>query len=178
MHDGVGGQLVTVLNLLQEQSGEIFRRSAERVSRSLIDLHFVIDSLDPEQYELPTLLGTMRMRLADQIEAAGIQLEWAVTDLPEVSGMTPTRCLHIMRIVQEAITNAIKHSGSESLRVETGANEAEVFIDVIDRGQGIGDVEEAGHGLKNMRYRASQLDARLDVESSEKGTRVRLLIPL
>ncbi len=178
MHDGVGGQLVTVLNLLQTQTGEVFNRAAQRVSRSLIDLHFVIDSLDPEQSDLPTLLGTMRMRLAEQIESAGIQLEWAVTDLPEVSQMTPGRCLHVMRIVQEAITNAIKHSGGQSLCVATGETGRKVFIDIIDNGTGIGHPDIQGHGLSNMQYRASMLGAELELISSDKGTRVRLLIPV
>ena len=179
MHDGVGGQLVSVLNLLQEQTGEVFRRAARRVNRSLVDLHFVIDSLDPEQSDLPTLLGTMRMRLSEQIESAGIALEWAVTDLPEVEGMTPTRCLHIMRIVQEAITNTIKHSASDRLRIATGETEAGcIFIDVIDYGQGFGSSVQKGHGLSNMDQRAHLLGAELLLESSQAGTRIRLLIPL
>ena len=179
MHDGVGGQLVSVLNLLQKQTGEVFRHAANRVNRSLVDLHFVIDSLDPEQSDLPTLLGTMRMRLSEQIESAGIKLEWAVTDLPEVEDMTPTRCLHIMRIVQEAITNTIKHSGSDRLRIATGEIDgASIFIDVIDFGRGFNDVQQRGHGLDNMNQRAQMLGAELLLDTSPAGTRIRLLIPL
>lgn len=179
MHDGVGGQLITVLNLLQEQQGEVFRAASESVNRSLVDLHFVIDSLDPVQYELPTLLGTMRMRLSDQICAAGIQLEWAVTDLPEVPDMTPTRCLHILRIVQEAITNVIKHSNSALLKVATGVIENEyVYIDVIDQGEGMSENGNTGHGMKNMEFRARQIGGKLEVHSAHDGTRVRLQIAL
>lgn len=151
----------------------------EKVELSLIDLRFVIDSLDPLLSDLPTLLGMMRMRLVDQLEAANIELEWAVTELPEIDNMSPRRSLHIMRIVQEAITNSIKHSGSDKMKLVTGVAEDSVFIEVIDYGAGfeISSVsEKQGRGVKNMRYRAQQLDAELEFRQLTKGTSVRLLL--
>ena len=179
MHDGIGGQLLSVVTLLQEQSGDVFKNVREKVELSLIDLRFVIDSLDPLLSDLPTLLGMMRMRLVDQLEAANIELEWAVTELPEIDNMSPRRSLHIMRIVQEAITNSIKHSGSDKMKLVTGVAEDSVFIEVIDYGAGfeISSVsEKQGRGVKNMRYRAQQLDAELEFRQLTKGTSVRLLL--
>ncbi len=67
MHDGIGGQLVSVITLLQQQKGKVFKKIREKVQHSLTDLRFVIDSLDPIQDELPTMLGMMRLRLHDQL---------------------------------------------------------------------------------------------------------------
>lgn len=179
MHDGIGGQLLSVVTLLQEQSGDVFKNVREKVQLSLIDLRFVIDSLDPLLSDLPTLLGMMRMRLVDQLEAANIELEWAVTELPEIDNMSPRRSLHIMRIVQEAITNSIKHSGSDKMKLVTGVAEDSVFIEVIDYGAGFETSsvsEKQGRGVKNMHYRAQQLDAELEFRQLTKGTSVRLLL--
>ena len=181
MHDGIGGQLLSVVTLLQDQSGDVFKSVREKVQLSLIDLRFVIDSLDPLLSDLPTLLGMMRMRLIDQLEAANIELEWAVTELPEIDNMSPRRSLHIMRIVQEAITNSIKHSGSDKMKLVTGVVEDSVFIEVIDYGTGFDTSsvsEQQGRGVKNMHYRAQQLDAQLEYRQLTKGTSVRLLLAL
>ena len=77
------------------------------------------------------------MRLEDQLEAAKIKLHWNVDDLPEIPDMSPRKSLHIMRIVQEAITNSIKHSQSKELTLATGLSECgNVYIDIVDTGKG------------------------------------------
>ncbi len=192
MHDGIGGQLVSVITLLRNYNDDIFIKVREKVQHSLADLRFVIDSLDPLLNDLPTLLGMMRMRLLEQLEAAEIDLEWAVTELPEIKELSPRRSLHIMRIVQEAITNSIKHSTATKMRLATGviesvvveagetSNIGNIFIDIIDYGKGMdetaGEYSHHGRGIVNMKYRAQQLGATLDINSSTGGTCVRLLL--
>lgn len=181
MHDGIGGQLVSVIALLQEKKGEIFKQIRAKIQLSLTDLRLVIDSLDPLQNELPTMLGMMRLRLNDQLESAQIKLEWAVTDLPEVAGTSPRQSLHIMRIVQEAITNCIKHADCQKMTLATGVvPEDKVYIDIIDYGKGMDvndkQVKSQGRGLSNMIYRAKQIGATLSIESSPEGTCIRLLL--
>lgn len=182
MHDGIGGQLVSIVAQLQDKSGEFLESIRDKVQHSLTDLRLVIDSLDPELCDLPTLLGMMRMRYEDQLSSANMQLEWAVTDLPECKAIGPGECLHIMRILQEAINNSAKYSGSNKLTLATGvlANEhAQVYIDIIDYGSGIKnniDTDKAGRGIKNMNYRAKQLGANLEINSSPTGTQVRLVL--
>ncbi len=181
MHDGIGGQLVSVITLLQEQSGDVFKRVREKVQLSLTDLRFVIDSLDPLLSDLPTLLGMMRMRIEEQLNDANIKLEWAVTELPEIKSISPRNSLHIMRIVQEAVTNSIKHSSTHKMKVATGVFENKIFIDVVDYGDGfnlLAEKKEQGRGVKNMQYRAEQLNATLLIEQVSNGSRVRLLLPI
>jgi signal transduction histidine kinase len=132
--------------------------------------------------DLSTLLGMMRLRLIDQLETANIDLEWAVTELPEFTSMSPSRSLHIMRIVQEAITNSIKHSGSKDMKLATGIinDRQTIYIDLIDYGNGFRQDEIEGinsRGIQNMYFRAKQIGADLIISSSEQGTRIRLLMP-
>ncbi len=188
MHDGIGGQLVSVITLLRHYNDEVFVKVREKVQHSLADLRFVIDSLDPLLNDLPVLLGMMRMRLLEQLEAAEINLEWAVTELPEISKLSPRRSLHIMRIVQEAVTNSIKHSCATKMCLATGVIDAEnlndngnIYIDIIDYGKGMIEHDEMdshqGRGIANMKYRAQQLGATLTINSTADGTCVRLMLP-
>jgi len=177
MHDGIGGQLVSIIALLQEQSGDVFKNVREKVQLSLTDLRFVIDSLDPLLGDLTTLLGMMRLRIEDQLNAADIELQWAVTELPEMDAYSPRNSLHIMRIVQEAITNVIKHSHSQKVKLSTGVVNNNVFIDVIDDGKFSDSVSIcASRGIKNMHYRAQQLKAELSIRHLPDGTTVRLVL--
>ena len=189
MHDGIGGQLVSVVTLLRDYNEPVFVKVREKISHSLVDLRFVIDSLDPLLNDLPTLLGMMRMRLLDQLDAAKIDLEWAVTELPEINNLSPRSSLHIMRIVQEAITNSIKHSNATKMTLATGVVKVDhekqnkrwqIYIDIIDYGKGVDMTsvtgECQGRGIANMRYRAQQLGATLKINSSVDGTCVRLLL--
>ena len=183
MHDGIGGQLVSLITLMDSHSGPVFERIRTRLHDSLADLRLVIDSLDPLLGDLPTLLGMMRKRLLDQMAAHGIELEWCVTDLPQIGDFSPRRSLHIMRIVQEAVTNSIKHAQTDRITLSTGIHETDelqVYIDIIDYGAGMevsGAAEDSrGRGLKNMQHRAEQLGGSLRIDSSSEGTSIRLLI--
>ena len=181
IHDGIGGQLIAIIGLLQEKKGTVFVKIREKVQNSLTDLRFVIDSLDPVLSDLSTLLGMMRHRLIDQLETANIDLEWAVTELPGFTNMSPSRSLHIMRIVQEAITNSIKHSGSKDMTLATGIldDRQTMYIDLIDYGNGFkqSEVEKtSSRGIQNMYFRAKQIGADLIISSSEQGTRIRLVM--
>jgi len=189
MHDGIGGQLVSAVALLSDYNAPVFVKVREKISHSLADLRFVIDSLDPLLSDLPTLLGMMRIRLLDQLDAANINLEWAVTELPEIKDLSPRSSLHIMRIVQEAICNSIKHSGTTKMKLCTGVikinkgkqnQHYQIYIDIIDYGKGQevtpSKTKSQGRGIDNMRYRAQQLDATLKINASTDGTCVRLLL--
>lgn len=183
MHDGIGGQLVSVISLLQEQHGELFVRIQTRVRQSLMDLRSVIDSLDPVLSDLPTLLGMMRESLQEQLDAASINLTWAATDLPAMGALTPKMSLHIMRIVQEAVANTIKHSGATDLNVASYVEAGEepcVVVALTDNGKGMGKrvVQQSGRGVSNMRYRAEQIGATLETEESCDGFCIRLILPL
>ena len=186
MHDGVGGQLVSALTMLDRDHLSV-AQIRDHLRNSLTDLRMVIDSLDPEIQDLPTLLGTLRLRLRQQLEAAQVKLLWQVTDLPPIDNFGPRKALHVIRIVQEAITNSLKHSGAKTIRVSTGesdnrAGQAGVWLEVADDGVGLGSESSAAHngrrGLANMRTRAASLDAKLTVSGSERGTTVRLWLPI
>ncbi len=191
MHDGFGGSLVSLSNMFQKQGGDVFLKAQEKVQSCITDLHLVIDSLDPMLGDLTTLLATMRVRLVSQLENAGVTLEWKVNEIPQTREFSPQRSLHIMRIIQEAITNSIKHSGSSVITLSTSIKTDSIIeISVRDyrgnhyegdrEGHREGSNREDrfgrgnGHGLKNMKWRAKQVGGSLDVVMDHTGTEVIL----
>jgi two-component system, NarL family, sensor kinase len=90
----------------------------------------------------------------------------------------------LFRIAQEAVVNAGRHSGADTVSISLRTLDSEVELRVTDNGRGFGDADPlslapAGHlGIASMRERAALLDGSLDIESSERGTRVLVRAPL
>lgn len=175
MHDGLGSQLIATLDLV-EHEGTPRAVIASELRECLDSLRLTVDSLEPADTDLPGVLGNLRYRLEGRLRRQGIALDWRVTDLPDVGPLTPTLVLHVLRILQEAFTNVIKHARADVITVETGATGGEVFVNVSDNGRGWTGGRE-GRGLRNMRGRAAALGGRIEVLSAGTGTRVRLVIP-
>ena len=88
---------------------------------------------------------------------------------------------HLYRIAQEAINNAVKHSGAEQIFVKLARNDDSVVLTIHDNGRGIDhrrSPDVRGFGLRIMGYRASLIGARLSVQPDENGgTTVRCQLP-
>jgi signal transduction histidine kinase len=179
VHDGVGGQLVSALALVEQGDGGN-GPVVESIRAALEDLRLVIDSLDPSEDDLLSVLGSVRSRLEPRLARHGLRFAWQVTDLPAVEGFGPDMALQAMRIVQEAVTNVVKHARASTVTVRTGTTDGNapgVFIEVRDDGRGILADAPRGRGLTNMSRRATRLGGSVDVSSDRSGTTVRLWLP-
>jgi signal transduction histidine kinase len=90
--------------------------------------------------------------LADQTRRAGLDVELAIVGEPRE--LPAGEDLAAFRVIQEALTNVLKHSGASHCRVSVGYEAAGVTIAVTDEGTGPYD-GEAGHGLAGMRERVA-----------------------
>jgi len=180
MHDGIGGQLITALSLVEH--GDASKEDVSAVLRECIDdLRLTIDSMEPAADDLLPLLGSLRYRLEPRLKAGGVALDWQVHDLPQLHGLTPQNVLHILRILQEAFTNVLKHAQADRVAVETGVetDTRRVYIRVSDNGRGFDGMRTEGHGVANMLRRARTVGGELLVRpSSGRGTTLELLLPV
>lgn len=177
LHDGLGGRIVSALSLAE--SGHTGKPVVEVLRDALDEMRMVIDSLDPHLADLPSLLGQVRARLAPVLEDSGVRLRWEVAELPETPDWGSARLLDVLRIVQEAITNALRHAHAREITLwarRVGGTE-EIEIAVQDDGRGI-EGAVPGRGLRHMEARAESLGGRLSVEACSPGTRVGLRMPL
>jgi signal transduction histidine kinase len=181
LHDGVGAQLVALLNLIRQPQAQpdVLK---EHVEAALDEMRLAVDSMQIADGDLVTALATLRYRVQPRVQAAGLTLHWEVQDLPALAAMTPTAVLQVQRILLEALTNVLKHARARTVWVRCALQDGSgvLLLEVADDGAGVpADAGGPGQGLQNMRLRAEALGGRVAVEPRPGGgTRVQLALPV
>ena len=178
LHDGLGLHLATALRQARTESTSRDHLIGS-VQDCMDDLRVAIDSLDEQERDPLALLGSLRFRMAPRFEAMGLQLKWQVADtLGEQPQLDAAGALDLLRIVQEALANALKHSGATEVTMALAAGDGGTLVTVSDNGRGF-DVAQAvqGRGMGHMRARAMRLGSALRWHSGAGGTRLELSIP-
>jgi signal transduction histidine kinase len=180
VHDGIGSQLLGLLvqARAREPKGAAITGGLQE---AIDDLYLVVDSLDGIDGSLETALGTFRSRIEPKCTAAGIAIDWQVESIGETKSIGPAAVLQIYRILQEAVSNAIRHGRPKRLacQLRQGAVPDTIEITLSDDGPGFNSSSAggSGRGLANMRRRAEAIGAKLSIESSATGARVALTLP-
>ncbi len=175
LHDGIGGHLVSII-AMAEQPGSSTAPIEQAARQALDDLRLVIYSLDLGDRELPLALANFRERLIPQLRRAGVTLDWSMIGLPDVSGVTPGNALAVLRILQEAVTNALRHGPATVIAIRGAALEEKAAIVVDNDGAAYAD-NPAGFGVANMRQRVAKLGGEIRIAPYANGTRVIVLLP-
>ncbi|WP_286158547.1 sensor histidine kinase [Streptomyces sp. CB03911] len=117
-------------------------------------------------------------RLAAATAAAGVRVEvrWSGERRP----LPPDIELSAFRIVQEAVTNVVRHAGAGHCRVSVGYGDEELSVEVVDEGRGVtGPAPGRGFGLVGMRERVALLHGRFEAGPRPGGGfRVAAVLPL
>ncbi len=154
----------------------------------LLELHMTVDALDDEpDATLAERLGQLRYRLQPAFDRLGIALEWQVRDVVLVQPLPGDAAVGICRIVQEALSNALRHSHATRVQVSfsSHARTRGLLLQVRDNGRGFGlgvagtvDNAYLGKGLRSMRSRALAMQGELRVLNvAPSGLSVQLLLP-
>jgi signal transduction histidine kinase len=143
----------------------------------------MVDALEPIEGDLVVALATLRARLQPHLVAAGVAVSWQMHDLPPIPGLGPRAVLQLLRIVQEAVTNVLKHADARTITIRADvdrddAGRRSISVVVADDGRGFTGLPRAGRGLHHMRRRAAEVGASLALDGSPHGTRLTLRIPL
>jgi signal transduction histidine kinase len=116
-------------------------------------------------------------RLVEQVQAAGLPVQVAVEGEPRE--LPPGVDLSAYRIVQEALTNALKHAGPARARVLLRYGADELELEIADDGAGTGDGSGSGQGLIGMRERVSVYGGELQAgRRPDGGYALRARLPL
>ena len=180
IHDGVGGSLVSLL--MRARTGGLKDEDlAQGLERALEDLRLMIDALDHARASLPAAFSTFQTRIAPAFAAAGIALHWNQDDLGAFALKDPRSLLHVFRILQEACTNVIRHSGAKNAAVRIAWSRESGALDVAveDDGRGGGPaMRGGGKGLANMKSRAEEIGGRLSAGPRADGAGWRVVLSL
>ena len=182
MHDGIGGQMQSLLMRLRMRKIAIADVESE-VAAGLVDLRLVADSLDHVGNGLADALATFHTRARQQLDAVGIGFIWDQTGDYLLLWLDPRAILNLYRILQEALTNSVRHAQARNVAVTItlSAHSGVLHILFEDDGRGYDIATQAsGRGLGNMAERASRLGATLTVASAREtgGVKIELAVPI
>jgi signal transduction histidine kinase len=160
-------------------------------SSALLDSAFdqrraLIWDLQPPDLESDRLSGVISKQLALLERTSGLQVE--LTTIPEADSLAAEREHQVLRIVQEAMTNAARHADAGRLEVtfamaDNHAESTLLRIDIADDGHGFDPdrpaIRSRRLGLTSMRERARDLGGQISIDSAEgRGTTVSVEVPL
>jgi signal transduction histidine kinase len=176
MHDGFGSQLSSA-RLAIEQGG----LGPDEVTRILFecsqDLRIMVDALGNEDGDLANALADFRYRTERRLLGTGFIIEWDIA-IAEETHLSPTVILQILRVLQEAMNNTLRHSAARQVMVSVKAGKGRLSASVVDDGCGIGGPARGGRGMANMRKRCREIGARLEITDMGPGTMVELAMDL
>ena len=96
--------------------------------------------------------------------------------LPNLEALEDTTATHLYRIAQEAVNNAVKHSGGTKIELTLSGNDSGSSMEIRDNGTGFQQSDEnlnsMGIGLQVMQYRADLIHAEFNISQNKNGTRV------
>jgi signal transduction histidine kinase len=125
------------------------------------------------------VLGSFRARISPRFSAIGLQLIWVNERLPELVQVAPDASLQVLRILQEALANVLKHAKAAAVTVTVGTETDTLIISVKDDGVGVEtSTAGRGYGAVNMHRRAEMIGGSLNIAADATGTTVRLSVPL
>jgi signal transduction histidine kinase len=142
------------------------------------ELRAVIDGLAPPDLAAGGLAGSLRSYAVLAGRTHGVQVKFdAAADLPALGA---DREAAVYRVAQEALHNALRHSGASVICMSLGVRRHRIILEVADRGQGFAQASPSGGlGLASMRERAAAAGGTLTVRSAPgAGTQVRLELPV
>jgi signal transduction histidine kinase len=141
------------------------------------ELRAVIDGLAPPDLTAGGLAGSLRSYAVLAGKTYGVEVRFDAAELPSLGAQRETA---IYRVAQEALHNALRHSGASIICVTLSARRRRVVLEVADHGRGFAaEAPPGGLGLASMRERAASAGGTLTVRSGPgQGTLVRLELPV
>ena len=140
------------------------------------ELRAVIDGLAPPDLAAGGLAGSLRSYAVLAARTYGAEVRFHAGDLPALGAQRETA---VYRVAQEALHNALRHSGAPVICVTLSARRHRVILEVADHGRGfVPEAPSGGLGLASMRERAASAGGTLTLRSQPgNGTLVRLELP-
>jgi len=183
LHDGLGGTLVTSIATLEHAPESIPSSRFLSILKELRDdLRIIIDAASSYQLaetSLAEMLSPLRHRLSVLFESQHIACHWQLSGIENIH-LPTARSMDVMRILQEGLTNVLKHSHADSVHIELSDDAGQLTLVIKDNGVGFDPVVSApqgGTGMRSMRGRASRLGGTFETQRINGETILTITIP-
>jgi PAS domain S-box-containing protein len=179
LHDGLGQELTGIALMLSALAERIRRDDPARapevegivalLGQSIESARRLAHGLSPVSVELGGLLPALRKLAERACEAYGLSVT-VRTRMSEALRLDAEAATHLYRIVQEALSNAMRHGAATRVRILLSADRHVIRLSVHDNGTGMpAEPNSTGLGQRTMRYRARMIGGALQVEPHRLG---------
>lgn len=192
LHDSIGQYLTIVKCDLErlagreatEKDAQTFAALLSSIDKCIAETRTISYLLHPPLLDELGLVSAVRWYVEGFSQRSGIQVKLDIP--PDLKRLSDGLELVLFRVLQESLTNALRHSRSRSVDVRFEAGESDVSLSVRDYGRGLPStlLEQlnagmgGGVGLNSMRERIGEIGGRFEIESDGKGTWIRATVPL
>jgi two-component system CheB/CheR fusion protein len=186
LHDGLGQQLTglgllatSLLNKASKPEHELASKLASGLQEAIAQVRALSRGLVPVDIDTEGFMNSLE-KLIEEIRLQ-TNLDVQLTIMDRIHIADNTTAMHLYRIVQEALNNAIKHAEASQINVGVGVEGTRGCFLISDDGKGLqtSAKDSSGLGLRIMKHRCGLIDAELRIESSpEDGTRIKCYFPI
>jgi len=187
LHDDIGQRLCVLQWRLDKLKGlprvgeldEKVSTVREEVAALVTDIHGLSHRLHPARLEYLGLAAAAAELCSEIADRHGLEMHFQTEGIP--NGLSPRISLCLYRVLQEALHNAVKHSGARYVAVSLKGDVDRIELTVGDRGMGFDPAEAArgrGLGLTSMKERVKAVDGQFSADSSpQRGTTIVARVP-
>jgi PAS domain S-box-containing protein len=178
LHDELGQELVALKLELSTKGLQTLAPAIELTDRALSKVRNLSYLLHPPLLDESGLLPALHWYFDGLQKRSELRItfDYKPAIFPRLPRDLETA---IFRIIQEALTNAYRHSGTEDARIDINQDAHRVIVRIRDFGKGIGPSPSAtGVGISGMKERVHQLNGDMKIMRVEPGTLVEATLPL
>jgi signal transduction histidine kinase len=189
IHDGFSQHVLAAMFQLQavgslmgqkpDEAPKLLNEALDLLKRSVDHARRFVASLEPALHSEPGLVPAVAFVVDESVQAGGPAAEFVHRG--DLGPMSRPLEMSLLRILQEALTNVRRHSGSARVRVELVGEGGRLRAEIRDWGVGfdLASVGPGHFGLQEIRERARLLGGRATIDSAPgRGTRVTVILPI
>lgn len=183
IHDSLGHTL-TALNIQLEVSRKFIERDPQRsfdalelakqlAGQSLTDVRTAIQSIRQPDFDLKESINSLAKQIRET-QRLDVLLDVESENIPKAISY------QLFRIVQECLTNVMKHAEASQVKIALSADSKKIQLNVSDNGKGLpANLKSQGFGIRGMQERVESMHGSLEINSEPgKGTSLQVSIPL
>ncbi|MEH7253108.1 sensor histidine kinase [Neobacillus niacini] len=189
LHDSVSQQLfaasmmMSAINTTKQETSEDDREAKqlkmveEMIHQSQLEMRALLLHLRPVALKNKTLQEGIEELLIELSQKVTMEIRWKVEEFPLDKGIED----HLFRILQESVSNTLRHSKANKLEVLLIRRDELVILRIVDDGIGfeVDKMNAGSYGMQNMHERAVEVGGTLKVVSvKSKGTRLEVKVPV
>jgi len=142
-----------------------------------LEIRAIIENDCSDDSHILNMISTLRSQIRIQKEKEDISIHWDILKLADQNIISQTHSLNILRIIQEAINNAMHRAHSKKIIIAVDCLEDEntvVFVVKNTNGRPFSERQETGQGIQNMKRRAKLIGAEFELTGLTDGAVMRL----